>query len=204
MLLFKGVLASSRQISPSDRQNNRLFTPQVKLNPMNRVSRWLLCVVAVMFVSPSFGEDEPAKKKKGKDAERKTVSSQMISKLDGIEMTPEQKTKLEEIVTELNASMATLHESGLTPELAKQKSDAVKKAREAGKKGKNVDADVIAAMDLTDDQKTVLKKASQAQAKFQKGIAASLTDEQIAQLPEESQKQFKRLKAGNKRVKTAE
>ena len=171
---------------------------------MNRISRWLLCVVALMFVSPSFGEDEPAKQGKGKGAKGKTAASQMMSKLEGIELTPEQKTKLDELGTELNASMKSLREAGYTPELGKQKADAVKKAREEGKKGKNVEADVVAAMDLTDEQKTMLTKASEAQAKFQKGIATTLTEEQIEKLPEELKMQFSRLKAGGKKLKTAE
>jgi DNA-binding MarR family transcriptional regulator len=170
---------------------------------MNQISRSLFCIAALIFVSPSFGEDEAAKKGKRNGAKGKAASAQMMSKLEGVVFTPEQKTKLDELANELNSAMAALREEGFTPELAKQKADAVKKAREEGKKGRNVEAEVVAAMDITDDQKAMLKKASEAQTKFQRGIATTLTEEQISTLPEELKTQLNRAKANGKKAKAA-
>jgi hypothetical protein len=57
----------------------------------------------------------------------------------------------------------------------------MKKAREEGKKGKDAEAAVSAALNLTDAQKTAMKSAGEAQTKFQKAVAEILTDEQTRQ-----------------------
>jgi Spy/CpxP family protein refolding chaperone len=170
---------------------------------MKRFSQMLLCLVAMLLVSPSFGEDEPAKKAKGKGAKGKTASAAMVEKLAAVELTDEQKSKLAELSTELDGAIATLKEAGFTQELQKKKADAMKKAREEGKKGKGVEAEVLASLNLTAEQQELLKKAGAAQAKFQKGVATILTDEQIAKLPEADQQNLKRAKAPAKKEKAA-
>ncbi|MGV3486673.1 MAG: hypothetical protein ACO1RT_19805 [Planctomycetaceae bacterium] len=169
------------------------FQTHLRILRMKRISAMLLCLAAILLVSPSFAEDAPAKKGKGK-GKGKSQSAAMMEKLSAAELTAEQKTKIEALGKELDTTMATLREEGFTPALAKQKADAMKKAREEGKRGKNVEADVLASLNLTEEQKAVLKKAADAQVKFNKGVANELTDEQIAKLPQALQQQLNRAK----------
>ena len=167
---------------------------------MKSVSRMLVCLVALLLVSPSFGQDEPAKKG-NKAGKGKAASAAMMEKLAAVQLTEEQKPKLAELAKEFDTTMATLKEAGLTQELMKKKADAMKQAREEGKKGKNVEADVVASLNLTTEQQDALKKATAAQTKFQKGIATTLTAEQIATLPEAVQQQLGRAKEPGKKGK---
>lgn len=174
---------------------------------MNRISGMLVCLVAMMLVSPLFAQDAAEKKGKGKGKGKgQSASAAMMEKLAAVELTTEQKAKLETVAKEHDAAMAALRGQGFTAELQKQKMDAVKKAREEGKKGKNVEAEVLASMQITDEQKAVLKKAGDAQAKFNKAVATELTDEQLAKLPQTLQQQLNRAKgaAGGRKAKKTE
>lgn len=164
---------------------------------MIKASPFFACALALMFVSASFAEDAPKKKAKGPKG-AKGPAAAMMGKLSAVELTPEQKDKLEKAANELNSTMVKLRDEGLTPELNKQKAAAMKKAREEGKKGKDAEAAAAAALNLTDAQKTAMKSAGAAQAKFQKTVAEMLTDDQIAKLPEQLQAQLKRAKSGDK------
>jgi hypothetical protein len=168
-----------------------------------KASRILVCALALMFVSSSFAEDAP--KKKGKQAKgAKGPATAMMSKLTAaVDLTAEQKDKLEKAATELNTTMATLRAEGLTPDLNKKKGEAMKKAREEGKKGKDLEAAVVASLNLTEAQQSAMKKAGEAQSTFQKTVAMILTDEQIAALPAQMQAQMKRAKSSDKPEKKA-
>lgn len=168
-----------------------------------KASRILVCALALIFVSSSFAEDAPKKKdKQAKGA--KGPASGMVNKLTStVELTAEQKDKLEKAANELNTTMATLRAEGLTPDLNKKKGEAMKKAREEGKKGKDLEAAVVASLNLTEAQQAAMKKAGAAQAAFQKAVATILTDEQIASLPAQMQAQMKRAKSGDKPEKKA-
>jgi hypothetical protein len=170
---------------------------------MKNLSRMVLCLAAALVISPVFAEDAPAKKgKKGEKA--KPASAFMMEKLNAIELTDDQKAKLAEVAAEFDASMKSLRDEGLTQELSKKKAEAMKKAREEGKKGKELETEVMASLDVTEEQQALLKKAAEAQAKFQKGMATMLTEEQIATLPEATQQQLNRIKnAGSKKAKKA-
>ncbi len=170
---------------------------------MKSMSRMLLCLIALLLVSPAFGEDEAAAKPKGKNAKGKTASAGMVEKLMAVELTDEQKSKVTELAAELDATMATLKEGGLTAELQKKKMEAMKKAREEGKKGKDLEAEVMASLNLTAEQQELLKKAAEAQGKFQKGVAGLLTEEQMAKLPEADQTLLKRAKGPARKAKAA-
>ncbi len=168
---------------------------------MNRFSRMLICGVAAMLVVPCLAAEDGAKKKgKGKGAK---PSAAMVGKLSSVELTAEQKAKIDELASELDATMATLKEEGLTAELTKKKAEAMKAAREEGKKGKNIEADVLASMGLTEAETALLKKQGEAQTKFTKGIAALLTDEQIATLPQAVQGQLNHAKPKGKKADAA-
>lgn len=117
------------------------------------------------------------------DKER-PINSPLLKAVGELDLTAEQKVKIQSVGKEFAETMQTLRKQGLTPALSKQRTDAVKEAREAGKKGTNLAVDVLATMKITDDQKAVLKRATEAQLKLQQGVAKVLTDEQLASLPQ--------------------
>jgi cell division protein ZapA (FtsZ GTPase activity inhibitor) len=118
-----------------------------------------------------------------------------------LELTPEQKTKIDAAAKEFNDAMATLKKEGLTPALSKKQADAMKAARDAGKKGPTLADDVLASLDITDEQKGLLKKAREIQAKMQKNLAAALTETQIAGLPQGAKTTLKRAASEGKKSK---
>lgn len=106
-----------------------------------------------------------------------------------VQLTDEQKTKLEELKKEyapkldaLDARIAPI----LTPERQKVAKDARKKATDEGKKGKDVQEAVAAALNLPAEEQAKLKEATAERGKLMKEINAKkmelLTDEQKAQL----------------------
>ena len=74
----------------------------------------------------------------------------------------------------------------LTPEQKKARSEAMKAAKAAGKKGKEVQADVEAALNLSGDQKEKVeaaqKEAAAAMTSFRQAVAAQLSPEQQMKL----------------------
>ncbi|MGA2067100.1 MAG: hypothetical protein ABSG86_19130 [Thermoguttaceae bacterium] len=110
----------------------------------------------------------------------------------------EQKAKIDAITTEYDPKLAdaTKKTDVLTPEQKKAKEDAVKAAKAAGKKGKDVRQAADEAVKLTDTQ-----KASQKEAKKQlKALQKELHEKLLAVLTPEQQAQVQpkpRKKKGN-------
>ena len=136
------------------------------------------CVLAVSFVTPVIAADK--KKKKGPTAVKVPM---------GIELTAEQKTKLDALNKEFGPKLAECRKKAasiITADQKKARAEAVKKAKADGKKGKEVQAAANAALAITADQKTQqaeCKKAMQALNKeIKTQFAALLTDEQKAKL----------------------
>jgi len=99
--------------------------------------------------------------------------------------TEDQIKKLAELEKEYAPQLAELSKKAIaviTPERAKVAGEARKKALEEGKKGKDVQAAVDAALKLSDDEKKTLKELNSARGKLNQEIgkkkAALLTDEQ--------------------------
>ena len=136
------------------------------------------CVLAVSFVTPVMAADK--KKKKAPTAVRvpKTV-----------ELTADQKTKLDALNKEFGPKLAELRKkqaSIITADQKKARAEATKKAKADGKKGKELRAVTNAAFAFTADQKTQQAETKKAMGALQKEIrtqfAALLTDEQKAKL----------------------
>lgn len=119
--------------------------------------------------------------------------------------TEEQKAKIEAINKEYTPKFRALAKKGsdaLTAEQKTARREAMKKAKEAGKKGKELQSEVESAMKLTDEQKEQLAKVKAETMKLRQEmegkVVALLTPEQKAELP----KKGKRGKSNKK--KTAE
>jgi len=143
------------------------------------------CVVALgvlsfAFLSLTASAQNEKKNKKGADP-----TAAVSKKLEGIELTAEQKTKIDAIKAEHGPKLKAAQEKvskALTPEQMKARREAMAAAKAAGKKGKEAAADVKAALKLTPEQEKALTAAEtemrDCTAAFTKAVAEVLTDEQ--------------------------
>lgn len=170
---------------------------------MKKFCRWFCALMFLAVASPAMAQEpkKPAAAKKPAGANQRAVNSPLLKAVEGLELTADQKAKVKVIGKEFTETMQGLRKKGLNQSLTKQRTEAVKKAREAGKKGVNLADEVLATMSITDEQKAVLKQASEAQAKLQEGLAAVLTKEQIAALPQQMKATLTR--AANRAKKSA-
>jgi len=136
------------------------------------------CVLAVSFVTPVMAADK--KKKKAPTA---------VKVPKGIELTVDQKTKVDALNKEFGPKLAECRKKAasiITADQKKARTEAVKKAKADGKKGKEVQAAANAAVAITADQKTQQTECKKAMGALNKEIrtqfAALLTDEQKAKL----------------------
>lgn len=112
---------------------------------------------------------------------------QQFFRLRGIEFSKDQKAKVEEIRKEF---VPTLTENQgkwdgvITEEQQKARRDAFQKARDAGKRGRELQELVNAAIKFTDEQKkqrvTIQEERNKLLGQIRKKLAAMLTDEQRA------------------------
>jgi hypothetical protein len=126
------------------------------------------------------------------DKKGRQVNNPLLKATEKLELTAEQKEKVTALGKEFTTTMVALREKGLTPELTKKKSEAVKAARDSGKKGAEVQEAAMAKLDATAEEKEILKQAAEAQTKLTKGLATVLTKEQIAKLPEQPRQNLTR------------
>lgn len=136
------------------------------------------CILTVSFVTPVMAADK--KKKKAPTAVKVTM---------GIELTADQKSKLDALNKEFGPKLAECRKKAagiITANQKKARAEAVKKAKADGIKGKELQAAANTALAITADQKTQqaeCKKAMQALNKeIKTQFAALLTDEQKAKL----------------------
>jgi len=136
------------------------------------------CVLAISFVTPTMAADK--KKKKAPTAVKVPKS---------IELTADQKTKVEALNKEFGPKLAECRKKAagiISADQKKARAEAVKKAKADGKKGKEVQAAANAAVAITADQKAQQAECKKAMGALNKEIrtqfAALLTDEQKAKL----------------------
>jgi hypothetical protein len=124
---------------------------------------------------PGDGKSVPGEKSK--------INHPALRAIESIKLSEEQQPKVKAIAGEFVEKMTALREKGYTRQLTKKRAEATKKARQAGKKGNELRAEVMASIDATEEQKGLLKRADEITGKMQQDLAAVLTDEQIESLP---------------------
>ena len=136
------------------------------------------CLLAVAFVAPAVAADK--KKKKAPTAVKVPKS---------IELTADQKTKLDALNKEFGPKLAECRKKAasiITADQKKARTEAMKKAKADGKKGKELRAAVNAAVAITADQKAQQAECKKAMGALNKEVrtqfAALLTDEQKAKI----------------------
>ncbi len=149
--------------------------------------------LSVLVVSPLWAAEEGGKKKKDKQLDNAVARSFELP--SEITLTAEQKTKLEEVKKEFEAKVKEVVKKQndiLTPEQKKARGEATKTAKAAGKKGKDLQADVTAALNLTDEQKKkqeeVGKELKELNGQIREKISGFLTADQKAHLKTKKKK----------------
>ena len=151
-----------------------------------------LTLVAVFSVT-AIADEKPKGKKKGKAGENRMVTK-LMSSLKEVGLSDEQMTDVKAAAATYQASVKEIHEAGLTPEVAKKYADAMKEAREAGLKGKEVA--VKAKEAVTEEESALMQKMQTATVMMKKAVVGVLTEEQMKALPEAVRKQLQPRKGG--------
>jgi len=162
-----------------------------------RLARIVLVLTFVMLiVSPLWAAD-----KKDKKAEKKAPPCPAAQKIaaitKGLTLTAEQKTKLDAVAKEFGPKLVEANKKldVLTPEQKKARDEAIKEAKTAGKKGKELHQAVEAAVKLTDAQKAEQTDARKERSSLEK----QLFDEVMGVLTPEQQKQVKAAQSSKKK-----
>lgn len=150
--------------------------------------------LALLLAAPMQAEEKAKPKKKGQGGQN--IAAQLLKSLADVELTKEQKEKIQAMGKEAMAEMSKVREeAGITPELTKKRAEAAKSV-ETEKKGKARQAAIDEAAGLTKEQSTAMAKMTELRQKFQKDAIGVLTAEQKEKLPQN----LKRL-AGQKEGK---
>ena len=149
---------------------------------MKTMTRLFFALGLLALVGVAFGAQNEKKEKKGKGGD---PAAAIKKQLEGIELTTEQKEKLDKIYAEQGPKLKAAQEkvaASLTDEQRKARTEAQKAAKAAGTKGKQAEEEVLAAMKLTDEQKKAYEEATkgvrQAQVAFRSAVSEVLTAEQ--------------------------
>ncbi|MCF7963631.1 MAG: hypothetical protein K9M08_23060 [Pirellula sp.] len=137
---------------------------------------------------------------KGRKADPATqMVKQFMKQLEKAELSGEQTTKVTELFTKVAKDVSTKRtEAGITQEIMRKRAAASKEAKEAGKKGKEMQAAVDGAVELTEAQKKLMAETDELLAKARIEVGKLLTPEQMKKLPEPFQTNLKE-KAGKKK-----
>ncbi|MGE0757786.1 MAG: hypothetical protein AB7O38_12225 [Pirellulaceae bacterium] len=136
------------------------------------VRRLLLVGLAVLVALP-LAAAQQEKKKKGGGAGPVAALKKQIAQ---VELTDEQKKKVEAIIAEHQPKVAAaMKEGGAAQKMVEA---AKKQLKSDGKKGKELNEGAVAAAKLTDEQKAGYEKLQKAVQDMRAAVAATLTPEQ--------------------------
>jgi Spy/CpxP family protein refolding chaperone len=149
---------------------------------MKFVASLLALAVAFTVVGKLSADDAPAKPKHHGMAGP-------FEMLKGLDLTADQKAKVKEVGKEFHSKMKAAADSVLTDEQKTARDEAVKAAKDAGKKGREVQKAAHDAVKLTAEQKTKMKDAMKPVDKeIREKLMDILTDEQKAQVKKNCEK----------------
>ena len=146
--------------------------------------------VLVVLLSPVAADEADGKKKKKTRGNNPTA--QLMRPFKSVELSEEQKGKVETLAKETVAAMkAAREEAGITAEMLKKRAAAQKEMKAAAKDGeKQKPGELMKAVNekagFTETHAAGLKKANQLRQKFIKEVVAMMSDEQKANLPKQT------------------
>jgi hypothetical protein len=143
----------------------------------------LMVLGMVGMIGLAFAQEKKAGKRKGNNP-----AAAILKKVDGLgDLTAEQKEKIAKIKEEHEPKLAAAAKKlndALTPDQRRARQEAQKAARQAGKKGREAQAEITAAMKLTDEQKKAYdaaqKELDEANGAFRADLSGVLSDDQKA------------------------
>lgn len=149
------------------------------VTPMKSVARTLFTLaLAVVIASPLLAA-EGKKGKKGPKAH--DPAEQILKSLENAELTADQVAKIKELAAACAEKCKACQEkAALTPEQKKARQEAQAQAKADGKKGKEANEAVMAAMKLTDAQAAAVQEENELRAGLRKEAVALLTADQKA------------------------
>jgi Spy/CpxP family protein refolding chaperone len=162
-----------------------------------RAVRYVLVLALVLAITAPLMAQQKGRKKgqKRRPAAREGFTVVPRHLLEGLELTAEQKEKVEALNKEYGPKLkeARAKMDGIvTDEQRKARMQAIKGAKEAGKKGKELRKAVEAAVQLTDEQKAQMAEVKKAMGPLQREIRekfmALLTPEQKEAIKEKMKK----------------
>ena len=132
---------------------------------------FLLVALAALIAMPAVAADKEKKKKKGAGRKVKVASvANLLKKLEKADLSEEQSVAVKKLVAEHTPKIREAQKKVygmLSAEQRKAAAQARNSAKEAGKKGKELQAAVETALSLSDDEKTA-RKAAQTDARAAK------------------------------------
>lgn len=140
--------------------------------------RTLLSLVLVAAIAvPVLAAEPKAKKKRG--PKKPDPGAMILKKLEKAELTEDQVAKIKELCAGVAEKIvAARQKANLTAEQKKARAEAIKKAKEEGKTGKEMMKAVQGAVELTPEQKSAMDEARKIQGEMMKKVFALLTPEQ--------------------------
>ncbi|KAA5544593.1 hypothetical protein FYK55_09775 [Roseiconus nitratireducens] len=144
----------------------------------------VVCLALAMTICTVANAQEPAAKKKGKQAGRNTPAALVTRQLKDVELTEQQKSKIQSMAKEAMAEMKSIREdAGLTPKLMKQRTEAAKALKDSEKKGDELVKAINEKAGLNEAQAAAFQKLNAVRQKLLKDSVALLTDDQKSKLP---------------------
>ena len=152
----------------------------------------------LMFASVGVAQEAPANKEtRGPET---AMVNQFIKQFEKAELPAETTEKIKAMFSQTAKEVvAKRKEVGLTAQMLKSRTEAGNKAREEGKKPKEVREVALAAMNATEEQKKVLLDTEDRLAKIKVEIGKLLTDAQKEKLPKQLQNNLREPKSGKKK-----
>lgn len=153
----------------------------------NQICLFALCALLAAPLSA-------AEENKKSDPQSKAVAKSFELPAQ-ITLTDEQKTKLKEVRDEFEPKVKEVVQKQseiLTAEQKQTRREVIKSAKAAGKKGKDLQAEITAALKLTDEQKKkqeeVGKELKDLNAQIREKVSTFLTEEQKVHLKTKKKK----------------
>ncbi len=152
----------------------------------------------LMFASVGTAQEAPANKETR--SPETAMVNQFIKQFEKAELPAETTEKIKAMFSQTAKEVvAKRKEVGLTAQMLKSRTEAGNKAREEGKKPKEVREVALAAMNATEEQKKVLLDTEDRLAKIKVEIGKLLTDAQKEKLPKQLQNNLREPKSGKKK-----
>lgn len=150
-----------------------------------RSARTVLMLALVLVMATALAAaPKKGKAKREKKAPPCPAAQRVERMLSGVTLTDDQKDKIKEIAKEFGPKLMEVMKKMdvFTPEQKKARGEAAKEAKAAGKKGKDFQQALEAAVTLTDEQKKKIAEARKEMAPLEKelrqAVLGVLTDEQ--------------------------